>query len=94
MIKNHFKSVTSNLILSNINRINTEIYISLFNIYVRPIPEYCSILYSFHHLYLIDTIENVQRRYTKRLPNLYNLSYLQSLNACKTDSWELHRKLR
>jgi len=36
-------------------------------IYVRPILEYCSLVWSPHFKYLITKIEHVQRYFTKRL---------------------------
>ena len=39
----------------------------------------------------IDLIENVQRKFTKRIPLLKNLSYLQRLNFLKLESLELRR---
>jgi hypothetical protein len=46
-----------------------------FVTYVRPILEYNSCIWNPSHKHLTDTIENVQRRYTKRIPSLSSLSY-------------------
>ena len=46
-----------------------------FLVYVRPIVEYNSIIWSSSTARDIDAVESVQRRFTKRLPTLKNLSY-------------------
>ena len=40
---------------------------------------------------LIDHIENVQRRFTKRLPGLHNISCVISLKSCNIELLELCR---
>ena len=57
-----------NIILMNFKHVNIFTLIDLFKCYVRPILEYVSVIWSPHHIYLIDLIENVQRNFTKRLP--------------------------
>ena len=32
-----------------------------------------------HHINLIDRIENIQRRFTKRLPDLHDIKYVEIL---------------
>ena len=32
-----------------------------------------------HHINLIDRIENIQRRFTKRLPGLHDIKYVEIL---------------
>ena len=39
----------------------------------------------------IETLEKVQRRFTKRIPGLKNLTYCQRLTRLKLDSLELRR---
>jgi hypothetical protein len=41
-----------------------------FITYVRPTLEYNSCIWNPSHKHIIDTIENVQRRYIKRIPSL------------------------
>ena len=50
-------------------------------------------MYGFfpHHKYLIDVIENVQRRFTKRLPGLFNKSYMDRLKICELELLETHK---
>ena len=44
-----------------------------------------------HYLYLIDAIEKVQRNFTKKLPGLCKMTYLQRLNVCNIESLEQRR---
>ena len=50
-----------------------------FLVYVQPIVEYNSIIWSPATIRDIDSLESVQRRFTKRLPGLKNL--MTVLNA-------------
>ena len=67
---------------------NIDTYLSLFKCYVRPILECGAVIYMPHHTYLIDAIEKVQRNFTKKLPGLCNMTYLQRLNVCNIESVE------
>ena len=62
-----------------------------FVVYVRPLVEYCSPVWSPHCKKYILTIESVQRSFTKRLPGLQNLNYPQRLERLKLESLELRR---
>jgi hypothetical protein len=62
-----------------------------FIMYVRPILEYNSTVWNPTHKYLIDQIENVQRRFTKRVPSLSQLSYLERLSILELEPLELRR---
>ena len=66
----------------------TRAYIS----YIRPLLEYASPVWSPPLHYLTDSIESVQRAYTKRLPGLQNLSYKERLTKLKIQSLK-HRRL-
>ena len=81
----------SNMILSNIKGANIETYIFLFKCYVNPILEYGAVIYMPHYMYLIDAIEKMQRNFTKKLPSLCNMTYLQRLNACNIEFLEERR---
>jgi len=50
-------------------------------VYVRPIVEYNSIIWSPSTARDIDAVESVQRCFTKRLPTLKNLSYRERLHT-------------
>jgi len=52
-----------------------------FSVYVRPIVEYNSIIWSSSTTRDIDAVESVERRFTKRLPTLKNLSYRERLKC-------------
>jgi hypothetical protein len=55
------------LILNNVQNVNNFVLIRLFKCFVRPLLEYASVVYSPHHVGLIDLIENVQRKFTKKV---------------------------
>jgi len=44
-----------------------------FLVYVRPIVEHKSVIWSPYTARHIDAVESVQRRFTKRLPTLSNM---------------------
>ena len=64
-----------------------------FITYVRPMLEYASTVWSPSHITLIKKIESVQRRFSKRLHGLANISYQQRLTALDLESLE-RRRLR
>ena len=55
---------------------------------MRPLLEYACVIFSPHHKYLI---ENVRRRFTKRLPCLFNKSYIDRLKICELELLETRR---
>jgi len=62
-----------------------------FITYVRPIVEYNSSVWSPSSVGDIESVERVQRRFTKRLPGLKNMSYDQRLKFLDVPSLELRR---
>jgi hypothetical protein len=59
-----------------------EVLVEAFCTYVHPILEHCTPVWSPHHKKLADKIEKVQRRFTKRIHGLSNLSLkLDSLHV-------------
>ena len=62
-----------------------------FIVYVRPVLEYCSHVWSPHCKKYIDEIESVQRRFTKRLPGLQNLTYQERLKFLQLETLEFRR---
>jgi hypothetical protein len=62
-----------------------------FVTYIRPILEYNSNVWNPSHKQLIDSIEAVQRRFTKRIPSLTGLSYPERLASINLESLELRR---
>ena len=59
--------------------------------YVQPNVEYASVVWSSHNVKLIRIVENVQRRFTKRLSGCSQLSYSSGLAKLNWDSLELRR---
>src|SRR5260221_6431592 len=48
---------------------------------VRPSVECCSVISSPSYIELVEAFESVQRRFTKRLPGLRDVPYLDRLNV-------------
>lgn len=63
----------------------------LYKIYVRPILEYSSPIWSTHLLQDIDKIENVQRSFLRRLSDYEELNYWERLRLDNLDSLEIRR---
>jgi len=62
-----------------------------FKVYVRPIVEYASCVWSPHYGYAIDKVELVQRRFTKRLPGFHDMEYSARLDKLNLQSLEYRR---
>ena len=62
-----------------------------FITYVRPILEYNSAVWSPNNITDITALERVQRRFTKRLPGLRNLTYTQRLQKVGLCTLEFRR---
>ena len=76
----------TNIILRYFVSRNRKSLVRAFEVYVKPILEYNSVLKKD-----IVSIEKVQRRYTKRLPGLKNLTYQEWLKHLNLSSLELRR---
>ena len=75
------------ILFVNVLSRNPLLLIRAFNTYVRPLPENASPVWSPEY-YLIDKIESVQRRFTKRLSGYISLDYptrLISLEQCSLE---------
>ena len=81
----------NNLILMNMKYVDIATLINLYKCFSRPLLEYACVIFSPHHKYLIDVIENVQRRFTKRLPGLFNKNYRDRLKICELELLETRR---
>jgi len=68
-----------------------KLLVRAFEMYVRPILEYNSVIWSPVLKKDIVSIEKVQRRYTKRLPGLKNFTYQKRLKHLNLSSLELRR---
>jgi len=62
-----------------------------YTVYVRPILEYASRVWSPHFIKYINSIENVQRHFTKRISSITNLPYLERLAVMDLEPLELRR---
>ena len=70
---------------------NTNLLVRASLTYVRPLLEYNSIIWSPHFKCNVDTIEKVQRRFTKRIPGFGNCSYDECLNLLHLPILEIRR---
>jgi ribonuclease P/MRP protein subunit RPP40 len=62
-----------------------------FKVFVRPIAEYASPVWSPYLIKDITGIESIQRSFTKSLPGLSKMSYIQRLKYLGLESLELRR---
>jgi len=74
-----------------IHRWNTNFLVRAYLVYVRPLLEYNSVIWSPHLKQDIDAIERVQRLFTKRLRGFGNYTYSERLHLLKLPSIELRR---
>ena len=69
------------MIRRTFTHVNKDILLRTYKVFVRPILEYCQQVWSPYLKKYIDEIENVQRRATKLIPELQDLSYEERLTA-------------
>jgi len=62
-----------------------------FTSYVRPLLEYASCVWSPYTVGLVNKVESVQRRFTKRNVCCCGLTYFQRLTKLRIESLELRR---
>ena len=67
--------------------------IRAYLVYVRPVVEHNTVVWSPYTIKNIETIERVQRRFTKKLPGLRKFSYDERLSRLHSHSLELRRLL-
>ena len=83
-----------NKIIGLIRRIITyNLIIPLYKAIVRPHLEYCIQAWIPYRKYDIDTLERIQRRATKMIPELRDLRYEERLKECGLTTLET-RSLR
>mgnify|MGYP003502835067 FL=1 len=64
---------------------------NVFISYIRPLVEYNSVVWNPQVKHYITLIENVQRRFTKRIPGLHDLPYDERLALINLEPLELRR---
>jgi hypothetical protein len=79
------------LLLKSFKNRNISLMVFAFKVYILPLLEYCSPIWSPCKLHDIDRIERVQRSFTKKLEGLHDLPYAERLIACNLPSLELRR---
>ena len=62
-----------------------------YTVYVGPILEYASSVWSPHFIKYINSIENVQWHFTKRISSITELPYLERLAVMDLEPLELRR---
>lgn len=88
VIKGHQRA---NLIHRSFVSRNPSLLVRAYLVYVRPLLEYNSVIWSPWFKHDIEKIERVQRRFTKRLPGFKHLSYHDRLVQLNLPSLELRR---
>src|SRR6266536_3163363 len=68
-----------------------SVLMKAFKTYVRPALEYASAVWSPTYTGLVDTVESVQRRFTKRLFGRYYFSYVERLTVLGLNSLKYRR---
>ena len=79
------------LIRRNITYKDKRLIIPLYNAIVRPHLEYCIQAWRPYRKKDIDTLERIQRRATKIIPELRDLSYKERLEECGLTILETRR---
>ena len=70
---------------------NISLLLRAFTVYVRPLPEHNTVIWSPTLKGDIEAIERVQRRFTKRIPGFGKLTYGERLNRLSIPNIELRR---
>jgi len=68
-----------------------KLLFKFFCVFVRPILEYASPVWSPSAVKLIKSLESVQKRYTKMLPGFRDLPYAERLRLLDAESLEVRR---
>ena len=83
----------ANLILRSFASRDKYILMQAFIVYVRPLLEYATIIWSPRNVSAIMDIEKVQRRFTKRLSGLKSFSYFERIKELRCVTLERRRLL-
>ena len=88
-------SRTAAFIVRNLNMCfpnhNPHFYVFMYKTYIRPILESNTVVFSPHTVESIDTIEKVQRQFTKYLPGMWDMSYTRRMELLGIKSLEERR---
>ncbi len=84
-------SARANGILRAFTNRDSRILMQLFDTFVLPLLEYASVIWSPSIRQEIELIESVQRKFTKRIPGLRNLTYEDRLSLLNRSSLENRR---
>ena len=84
-------SMICGLILRAFSSRSLQFMVKAFVVYVRPVLEYCSEVWSPSYLSDIERVESVQRNFTRRIVGLSGCTYVGRLSECKLESLELRR---
>lgn len=87
----HKASCRSSLILKCFQSRNIDLLRRAFIVYVRPLLEYNSPVWSPHNVGEIKALESVQRRFTKKLPGFSELDYESRLKTLSLETLEFRR---
>ncbi|XP_047123026.1 uncharacterized protein LOC124806303 [Hydra vulgaris] len=79
------------LILNCFKSRDPRVIVKAYTTYIRPILEYCSPVWSPNRTKMNNTVERVQRRFTKRISNLNNVSYSSRLSILGLELLEIQR---
>jgi len=79
------------LIFRGFSSRNSQLLVKAFITYVRPLLEYNTYIWSPSDIGSINKIERVQRRFTKRIPSVSHLSYIDRLKVLDLELLEYRR---
>ena len=95
--RNHIKGIVAKanrvlgLIKIGFDCLDKEMFMNLYPVMIRPHLEYCVQVWSPHWVQDIKLVEGVQRRATKLVPELKNLSYEERLKRLGLTTLEERR---
>ena len=95
--KTHVQRITANasarsgLIFKCFKTRDKAFLTSMFSVFVRPLLEFATPIWSPYQIGLITCVEKVQRNFTKRIPAVRDLNYPDRLTALNMEPLELRR---
>jgi len=87
----HKAIIRSKLIKKSFASRDINNLVKAFLVYVLPIVEYCSQVWSPHTVKDIELVESVQRKFTKWLPGMRNKSYAERLSITGLERLDVRR---